>query len=100
MTDAEHLLEFFEGGVGMFFNMRPELLRVELAPAAPTGFGGQSALLGRRQIPVNRAPGQGKMPGGFHFGTAPLNEFYNPFPQIQRIRFHHPNLSVYVPMSM
>ena len=88
MADTEDLLEFFEGGIGVLFNMGAELLRVELAPDAPTRFRWQGALLGSDQIPVNRTPGQSKMPGGFHFGTAALNEFDHPLPQVQRIGFH------------
>jgi hypothetical protein len=41
MTDAEGLLEFLEGGIGMFFDVNLELLRVEFAPMTPAGFGGQ-----------------------------------------------------------
>jgi hypothetical protein len=92
MADPECLLQFFQGGVGMFFDMGTEFLRVELAPGAPTGFRWQGAFFGGDQIPVNRTPGQSKMPGRFHFGTAALNEFHHPFPQVQRIGFHFRNL--------
>ena len=88
MADAEHLLDFLEGGVGVFFDMGTKLLRVELAPGAPTGFRRQRPLLGSHQIPINRTAGQIKTPGGLGFGTATLNEFHHPFPQVQRIGFH------------
>ena len=88
MADAEHHLDFFKGGIGVLFDMGAEFLRVELAPGAPTRFRWQGAFLGSDQIPVNRTPGQSKIPGGFHFGTAALNEFDHPLPQVQRIGFH------------
>ena len=92
MADAEDLLDFLEGGVGVLFDMGTEFLRVELAPASPTRFRRQRPLLGGRQIPIYGTPGQIKTPGGLHFGTAALNEFHHPFPQVQRIGFHahHP----------
>lgn len=88
MADAKHGLEFLEGGVGMLCDMGAEFRRVEFAPGAPTGFRRQRAFLGRDQIPVDRTPGQGKMPGGRYFGATTLDEFYDPFPQVQRIGFH------------
>ena len=88
MADTEHLLEFLEGGVGMFFNVRPKFLRIEFAPMAPALFGGQRAFLGGDQIPIDGTPGQIKPPGGRGFGTTVLNEFHHPFPQVQRISFH------------
>ena len=53
MADTEDLLDFFEGGVGVFLDMGAKLLRVELAPGAPTGFRRQRAFLGCDQIAVN-----------------------------------------------
>ena len=100
MADAEHLLQFLEGGIGMFGDMGAEFLRIELAPGAPACFRCQGALWGGGQIPVNRTPGQSKTPGGFDFGTAALHEFHHPFPQIQRVGFHAVSLSAYVPMSI
>ena len=88
MADTEYLLQFFEGGIGVLFNMGAEFLRVELPPGAPTRFRWQGAFWGRDQIPVNRTPGQSKMPGSCDFGTAALNEFHHPLPQVQRIGFH------------
>ncbi len=88
MADAEYLLKLLEGGVGMFFDMGAELFRVELAPGAPTRFRRQRPLFDGFQIPVNGTPGQRKPPGGLGFGTAALNEFHHPFPQVQRIGFH------------
>jgi hypothetical protein len=57
MADAKHLLNFLEGGVGMFFDVRLKFFGVKLAPFAPTGFGGEGAGLDGTQIPVNRTPG-------------------------------------------
>jgi hypothetical protein len=88
MADAKDGLEFLEGGVGMFFDVRLELVGVELAPMAPALFRGQRAFFGRGQIPINGTPRQIKTPGGLDFGTPALNEFHHPFPQVQRIGFH------------
>ena len=88
MADAEGLLEFLEGGVGMFFDLSLEFLRVEFAPMTPTGFGGERPRLHGVQIAVNSAPTELKAPGGLGFGAARLDEFHHPFPQVQRISFH------------
>ena len=88
MTDLEHLLDFLEGGVGMFFDVGAELFGVELAPFAPPRFRSERAGLGGRQIAVNRAPSQIKPPGSLSLGTARVEEFDHPFPQVQRIGFH------------
>jgi len=88
MADAENRLEFLERGVGMGFDVRLELLGVELAPMAPALSRGQRAFFGGGQIPINGTPRQIKTPGGLGFGTAALNEFHHPFPQVQRIGFH------------
>ena len=97
MADAEHLLQFFERGVGMLFDMAAELLRVELAPGAPACFRWQGAFFGGFQIPINRTPGQLKTPGGLGFGTTTGNEFHHPLPQVQRISFHADNLITICP---
>src|ERR1035438_1967331 len=88
MADTEHLLDFFKGGVGVFFDMGAEFLRVKLTPLSPARFRRQRTLLGRHQIPINGTAGQLKTPGGFDFGSATLDEFHHPFPQVQRIGFH------------
>ena len=80
MADAKDLLEFLEGGVGMFFDVRLEFLGVELAPMAPTLFRGQRAFLGGEQIPINGTPSQSEPPGGLGFGAARLDVFHHPFP--------------------
>lgn len=56
MADAKHLLNFFEGGIGMFFDVGLKLVGVELAPFPPTGFRGEGAGLDGVQIPVNGTP--------------------------------------------
>jgi hypothetical protein len=88
MADAKHRLEFLESGVGMFFDVGMELFGVQFAPLAPTLFRGERAGLGGGQIPVNRTPSQIKPPGGLSLGTARVEEFDHPFPQVQRIGFH------------
>jgi len=92
MADTEYLLQFFERGVGVLFDMAAELLRVELTPGAPARFRWQGSFFGGFQIPVNGTPGQLKTPGGLGFGTTTGNEFHHPFPQVQRISFHADNL--------
>ena len=87
MADAENPLEFLEGGVGMFFDVNRQLLRVEFAPMTPAGFGGECPRLHGVQIAVNGAPTQFKAPGSLGFGAAQLDEFHHPFPQVQRISF-------------
>jgi len=88
MADAEHGLEFLEGGVGMDFDVGLKFLGVKLAPFSPALFRGERAFLGGRQIAVNRASPQIKAPGGFGLGTARVEEFDHPLPQVQRIGFH------------
>jgi len=80
MADAEGVLEFLEGGVRMFFDVRLEFFGVELAPMSPTRFRGQRALLGGGQIPVNGTPRHIEPPGRFGFGTARLDELHHSFP--------------------
>jgi len=92
MADAEHRLDFLEGGVGVFFDVGLELGGVELAPLPPARFRVQRTLLGGGQIPIDGTPGQIKTPGSFRLGSAALNEFHHPFPQVQRIGFHALNL--------
>ena len=88
LADAEDLLEFLEGGVGMFLDVRLEFLRVELAPMTPACFWGQRPGLLSGQIAVNGAPTEFKAPGCLGLRTALLDEFDHPFPQVQRISFH------------
>ena len=88
MADAESLLEFLEGGVGMFLDMHLKFLRVEFAPMPPACFGCQRPRLPSGQIAVNATPAKIKASGGLGFGTARLDEFHHPFPQVQCISFH------------
>ena len=82
MADAKHFLDFLEGRVGMFADVRLEFFGVELAPFSPTGLGSEGAGLNGRQIAVNRTSTQGKAPRGLNLGTTRLDEFDDPFPQI------------------
>jgi len=100
MADVKNGLKFFERGGGMLFNVRLKFFGIERAPFAPGCFWGERAVFGGGQIAVDRAPPQVKTPRRFHFGTAGLKKFDDAFPQIQRIGFHAPSLSAYVPMSM
>ena len=88
MADAEHRLDFLEGRVGVFLDVGLELCGVELAPFTPARFRGERALLGGRQIPVNRATSQIKPPGSLGLGATRVEEFDHPLPQVQRISFH------------
>ena len=97
MADAEHLLEFFEGGGRMSFDVGGQFLGVELAPGSPARFRRQHTLFGGHQIPIDRTPGQIKTPGGLGFGTAALYEFHHPFSQVQRVSFHAQKLITLCP---
>ena len=88
MADRKHLLQFLEGGVGMFSDVNLEFLRVEFPPMTPTGFGSQHPRFHGGQIAIDRAPAQIKAPGGLDFGPTLVDELHHPFPQIQCIGFH------------
>jgi hypothetical protein len=88
MADAEDGLEFLEGGVGMFFDVNLEFLRIELAPVSPAFFGGKRSPPGGGQITGDGAATNVKATGGFDFGIALVDEFDHPFTQIKAIGFH------------
>jgi hypothetical protein len=88
MADTKHGLQFFERGVGMDFDVSLKFFGVKLAPGSPALFRGERAFFGGGQIAVNRAPPQIKPPGGLGLGSARMEEFDHPFPQVQRISFH------------
>lgn len=71
----------------MFFDVGLESVRVEFAPVSPAFFRGQRSRLGSGQITIDGAPPKAKAPGGLGFGTALVDEFHHPFPQIQCIGF-------------
>ena len=98
MADLKDGGEFLERGVGMRLNVRRKFLGIQRAPLAPAGFGGERPRLGGGQITIDRAPPQIKAAGRLNLGTASLKKFHDPLPQIQRIGFHVPILSPYVPM--
>ena len=91
MADTEGALEFLEGGVGMFFDMGLELVRVKFAPVAPALFRGQRSRLGGRQVAIDGAASEFKASGRLDFGAAVLDEPDHPLPQIQCIGFHARN---------
>jgi len=106
MADAKDRLEFLEGGIGLFFDVGLESLRVKFPPMPPAGFRSQRLVLRRRQIAVNRAPPDRKPAGGFDFGAAVIDEFHHPFTQIKAIGFHarepirlcaNVNMNCYIP---
>jgi hypothetical protein len=88
MADVKRLLELFERGVWMFFDVPPEFFRVQFPPMAPTGLGRQGARLLGGQIAVHRPPTQRKTPGRLGFGPAFLNEGDDSLPQIKAVCFH------------
>ena len=98
MADLKDSGQFLERGLGMLFNVRRKSLGIERAPLAPACFGGERPGLGGGEVAIDRAPGQFEAAGRFNLGTAGLKKFHDPFPQIQRISFHAPSLSPYVPM--
>ena len=98
MTDRQAGGEFFKRGVGVFFDVGRKFLGIQLAPFPPARFGGEGASLGGGQIAVNRASSQVKTTCRLNLGTARLKKFHDPFPQIQRISFHAPTVSAYVPL--
>ena len=98
MADVKDRGEFLERGIGMLFNVGRKFLGIERAPLAPACFGGERARFGGGQIAIDRAPPQRKAAGRLDLGAASLKKFHDPFPQIQRIGFHAPILSAYVPM--
>jgi len=100
MADAKDGFEFFERGVGVRFNVGRKFLGIQFAPLAPALFGGEGSRRGGGQITIDGAPPQVEAPGRFRLGPASLNKFDDPFPQIQRIGFHAPTISDYVPMSL
>ena len=70
MADGKDGFEFFERGVGVFFDVGRKFLGIELAPFPPARFRGERAGLDGVEIPVNGTPPQGKAPGGLGFGAA------------------------------
>ena len=100
MADAKDLLQFLERGVRLVADVRLKLGRIELAPVAPTGLGGQGVRFGGGQIAIDGAFAQPKQPGGLVPGAASGHKLHHPLAQIQRVGFHGPSLPPILPMSM
>ena len=100
MADAKDPLQFLERGVGVLADVRLQFGRIELAPVAPTGLGGQGVRFGCGQIAINRALAQPEKPGRLGPRAAPGHKFHHPLAQIQRVGFHAHSLSPILPMSM
>ena len=100
MADAKDSLQFLEGGIRLLADVRLKLDRIELAPLAPTGLGGQRVGFGRGQIAINCAFAQPKEPGGLRPRAAPSDKLHHPLAQIQRVGFHAHSLPDILPMSM
>ena len=78
MADAKDLLQFLERGVGLMADVRLELGRIELAPVAPTGLGGQGVLFGRGQVAIDGALAQPKNTGGLGPRAALGHKLHHP----------------------
>ena len=100
VADAKDLLQFLERGVGLLADVRLKLGRIELAPVAPTGLGGQGVRFGCGQVAIDGAFAQPKQPGGLGPRAAPGHKLHHPLAQIQRVGFHARSLSLILPMSM
>ena len=100
MADTKDPLQFLKRGVRLVADVRLKLGRIELAPVAPTGLGGQGVRFGRGQVAINRALAQPKQPGGLGPRAASGHKLHHPLAQIQRVSFHAHSLSLILPMSM
>jgi hypothetical protein len=88
MADAKDLLQFLERGVRLVADVRLKLVRIELAPVAPTGLGGQGVRFDGGQIAIDGALAQPKNTGGLGPRAAPSHKLHHPLAQIQRVGFH------------
>jgi len=93
-------LQFLERGVGMLADVGLKLGRIEFAPAAPTGLGGQGIRFGGGQVAIDGALAQPEKPGGLGPDAARLDKLHHPLAQIQRVGFHAHSLPLILPMSM
>ena len=100
MADAKDPLQFLQRGVGMLADLGLKLGRVEFAPAAPTGLGGQGVRFGSGQVAIDGALAQPKKLGGLGPRAAPGHKLHHPLAQIQRVGFHAHSLPLILPMSM
>ncbi len=100
MADAKNPLQFLERGVGVVADVRRKLIRIELAPVAPTGLGGQVVRFGCGQVAIDGAFAQPKQPGGLGPRAASGHKLHHPLAQIQRVGFHAHSLPPILPMSM
>jgi hypothetical protein len=95
MADAKDLLQFLERGVRLVADVRLKLVRIELAPVAPTGLGGQGVRFDGGQIAIDGALAQPKNTGGLGPRAAPSHKLHHPLAQIQRVGFHPHSLPPY-----
>jgi hypothetical protein len=100
VADAKDPLQFLQRSVGVVADVRLKLGRIELAPVAPTGLGGQGVRFGRSQVAIDGAFAQPKQPGGLGPRAAPGHKLHHPLAQIQRVGFHARSLSLILLMSM
>ena len=100
MADAKDRLQFLQRRVGVVADMRLEFDRIELAPVAPTGFGGQGVRFGGGEVAIDGALAQPKNPGGLGPRAAGPDKLHHPLAQIQRVGFHAHTLPHILPTSM
>lgn len=98
VADVEDRLDFMQGGVGLLADLGGEFGRIQLAPSAPSGLGGQRVGLRGGQIAVNGAFPQRETLGGLGPRAALLDKFHHPFAQIQGVGFHAHSLPPILPM--
>ena len=75
MADAKNPLQFLERGVGVVADVRRKLIRIELAPVAPTGLGGQVVRFGCGQVAIDGAFAQPKQPAAWARVPPPATNF-------------------------
>ena len=100
VADAKDPLQFLKRGLRLVADVRLKFGRIELAPVAPTGLGGQRVGFDRGQVAIDGAFAQPEKPGSLGPRAAPGHKLHHPLPQIHRVGFHAHSLSLILPMSM
>jgi hypothetical protein len=100
VADAKDPLQFLQRGVRLVADVRLKFGRIELAPVAPTGLGGQGVRFVGGQVAIDGALAQPKKPGGLGPRAAPGHKLHHPLAQIQRVGFHAHTLPDILPLSM
>src|SRR5665213_548259 len=88
MAHAQFRAHLHECGIRMFLNVSLKSYGVEFAPGSPAFLGREIPFCGCGQIAINAPFPYFKMTGRFEAGTAFVDEFHHPLPQIKTIGFH------------